>query len=211
MTGSKQGMSFTFHEHARIVAKRPGRFRADLVQLSTDNAPQQRLTVISNGVKVWTYRPGTRQYSVMSYKAFQDANDDVTTLGLAMGSFFLGDGYALAQGFQGITKDNSAEVLAALTETGVALSSKAQSLNGTDGRVYRMDMTKQSLTYVFTVDPTANALRRVELTGTEKGMQIAFHEDLALLTPLTTLPKDTFTFTPPPGTTKVALVPVDPF
>ena len=90
MTGSKQGLSFTFREEAHIIAKRPGRFRATLTQFSADNTPQQRLLVVCNGVKVWTYRPGTRQYSVTSFKAFEAANNDVTALGLAVGGFFLG-------------------------------------------------------------------------------------------------------------------------
>ena len=114
MTGSKQGISFTFREEAQIIAKRPGRFRAELTQMAADDTPAARLLVISNGLKVWTYRPGTRQYSVTTYKAFQAANDDVTALGLAIGGFFLGDGHQLAQGFQGLTKDNSADVLKAL-------------------------------------------------------------------------------------------------
>ncbi|MDQ2800368.1 MAG: hypothetical protein M3Y13_12095, partial [Armatimonadota bacterium] len=34
MTGSKQGISFTFREEAKITAKRPGRFRAELTQMA---------------------------------------------------------------------------------------------------------------------------------------------------------------------------------
>ena len=211
MTGSKQGLSFTFHEEARIVAKRPGRFRATLTQFSADNTPQQRLLVISNGVTVWTYRPGTRQYSVTSFKAFEAANNDVTALGLAVGGFFLGDGHQLAQGFQGLTKNNSADVLTALAGLGVLLSSKAQAGNNEDDVTYRMMLTKQGLTYRFLVNPADSSLRQIELAGAQKGVQIAFKEQITQLAPLTTVPKDTFTFAPPPGTAKVATLSVDPF
>jgi len=211
MTGSKQGLSFTFREQARIVAKRPGHFRAELTQFSADNAPQQRLVVISNGATVWTYRPGTHQYSVTSFKAFEAANNDVTALGLAIGGFFLGDGHQLAQGFQGLTRANSADVLTALDATGVSLSAKVQSGNNEDDLAYRMTLTRQGLTYRFLVDSAGGALRQVELAGTQKGVQIAFKEQITQLVPLVTVPKDTFTFTPPPGAAKVATVSVDPF
>ena len=211
MTGSKRGISFTFREQARIMAKRPGRFRAELIQLSSDNTPQQRLLVISNGVTVWTYRPGTRQYSVTSFKAFEAANNDITALGLVIGGFFLGDGHPLAQGFQILTKDNSAEMLTTLAGMGVTLSSKEQSGNNEDDVAYRMTLLKQGMTYQFIVNSAGNTLRQVELAGTQKGVQFAFKEQINQLTPLTTAAKDTFTFTPPPGAVKVATVSMDPF
>ena len=211
MTGSKQGLSFTFREEAHIIAKRPGRFRAELTQFSADNTPQQRLVVISNGVTVWTYRPGTRQYSVTSFKAFEAANNDVTALGLAVGGFFLGDGHQLTQGFQGLTRSNSADVLSVLTGLGVNLSSRIQAGSDEDDLAYLMTLTQQGLTYRFIVNSSGDALRQVELMGAQKGIQIAFKEKISRLAPLTTVPKDTFTFTPPSGTVKVATVSVDPF
>lgn len=211
MTGSKQGLSFTFREEARIIAKRPGRFRATLTQFAADNTPQQRLLVVSNGVTVWTYRPGTRQYSVTSLKAFQAANNDVTALGLAVGGFFLGDGHQLTQGFQSLTKENSAEVLSTLADMGVALSSKMQAGNNEDDLSYRMMLTKQGLAYQFLVNSADGALRQIELMGAQKGVQIAFKEQITRMAPLTVASKDTFTFVPPPGAAKVATLSVDPF
>ena len=211
MTGSKQGLSFTFRERANVIAKRPGHFRAELTQFSADNTPQQRLVVVSNGATVWTYRPGTRQYSVTTFKAFEAANNDVTALGLAIGGFFLGDGHQLTQGFQGLTRSNSADVLTALDATGVTLSAKMQAGNNEDDLAYRMALTRQGLTYRFLVDAAGGALRQIELVGTQKGVQIAFKEQITRLVPLASVPKNTFTFTPPPGTAKVATVSVDPF
>ena len=211
MTGSKAGISFTFREQAHIVAKRPGRFHAELTQMAADGTPQLRLTVISNGVNVWTYRPGTRQYSVTTYKAFQAANNDVTALGLAIGGFFLGEGHQLAQGFQGLTTSNTTDVVAALQGMDITLSSKAQSANGEDDLVYRMALLKQGLTYQFAVDSQTNTLRRVELAGTQKNVQIAFREVIKQLAPQAAVTKTTFEFIPPPGVVKVKSLSVDPF
>lgn len=211
MTGSKQGISFTFHESANIVAKRPGRFHADLTQIPADGSPPMRLTVISNGLKVWTYRPGTRQYSVTTYKAFEAANNDVTALGLAVGGFFIGEGHSLAQGFQGLTKSNTSEVLTVLQGMGITLSSKAQSADGSDDLVYHMALTKEALNYDFAVDSQTNTLKQVNLTGTQKSVHVTFQEKIKQITPQTTLPNTTFEFMPPAGSVKVKLLSVDPF
>ena len=211
MTGSKAGISFTFREQAHIIAKRPGRFHADLTQMAADGTPQVRLTVISNGIQVWTYRPGTRQYSVTTYKAFQAANNDVTALGLAIGGFFLGEGHQLTTGFQGLTASNTADVLTALKGMDITLSSKAQSANGEDDLIYQMALLQQGLTYQFAVDSQTDTLRRVELAGTQKSVQIAFKENIKQIAPTADVSKATFQFMPPAGAVKVKTLSVDPF
>jgi outer membrane lipoprotein-sorting protein len=211
MTGSKAGISFTFREQAHIIAKRPGRFHADLTQMAADGTPQLRLTVISNGLQVWTYRPSTRQYSVTTYKAFQAANNDVTALGLAIGGFFLGEGHQLTTGFQGLTASNTVDILTVLKGMDISISSKAQSANGEDDLVYQMALLQQGLTYQFAVDSQTDTLRRVELAGTQKSVQIAFKEVIKQLAPKAEVSRTTFVFTPPPGAIKVKTLSVDPF
>ena len=211
MSGSRGGATFTFRQNAHILARRPGRFRAELSPVGTDGTPRPKLLVVSDGLKVWTYRPGQKAYSVVSRQSFSDANDDITALGLAVGGFFLGDGRELAAAFRDITKDNSAAVLSALSDTGVTLTSKAQSVGGVDYFVYHMNLSKQGLAYVFYVDSQTSSLKRLDLTGKTDGMQNAFEETLTTLRVPATVPSDTFTWSPPPGTKKSAAVTVDPF
>ncbi len=211
MSGSRGGATFTFRQNIHILSRRPGRFRAELSPVGTDGTPRPKLLVVSDGQRVWTYRPGQKAYSVVSRQSFVDANDDVTALGLAIGGFFLGDGRELAEAFRDITKDNSAAVLSALTDTGVTLTSKAQSVGGVDYFVYRMNLSKQGLAYVFYVDSQTGILKRLDLTGKTDGMQIAFEETLTFLRVPAAVPLNTFTWSPPPGTKKSADVTVDPF
>ncbi len=211
MTGSRGGATFTFRENAHILARRPERFRAELSPVGADGTPRPKLLVVSDGLRVWTYRPGQRAYSVVSRQSFEDANNAVTALGLAVGGFFIGDGRELAEAFRDITKDNSAAVLSALTDTGVTLTSKAQSVGGVDYFVYHMNLNKQGLAYVFYVNSQTNVLKRIDLTGKTDGMQIAFEETLTTLRVPASVPSDTFTWSPPPGTKKSAAVTVDPF
>jgi len=211
MSGSKQGLSFTFREEVKVIAKRPNRFRAELTQFSAAGVPQQKLLVVCDGSRVWTYRPGTKRYSVRSFAAFEAADDDVTALGLVVGSFFIGDAHALAQALQIITRADSADFLAGLGDKGATISSRTESAGGHDSLVYRMTLGRQGLAYRFAVDPATGQLTQAELTGAQKGIQIGFKETLTRLQVPAATPPGTFRFFPPPGAVKAADVPVDPF
>lgn len=211
MSGSRGGATFTFRQNAHILARSPGRFRAELSPVGADGTPGPKLLVVCDGLRVWTYKPGQRAYSVVSRQAFDGASDDVTALGLAVGGFFIGDGRELAEAFRDITKDNSAAVLAALADTDVTLTAKPQSMGGVDYFVYHMNLNKRGLAYVFYVNSQTNTLKRVDLAGKTDGMKIAFEETLTTLRVPASVPPGTFTWTPPPGAKKSAAVTVDPF
>lgn len=211
MSGSKSGLSFTFREKVSIIAKQPGKFRAEITQFSADNSPQMRLLVVSDGLKVWTYRTGTNQYSVRTSKSFHDANDDMTALGLAMGGFFLGEGHDLAVGLQSITKETTALSLKELTKNGVVVTQRTEGVDGEDDYVYRLGLVNQGITYRFVINPQTAVLRQVELAGKQNGVTMAFRETITALTKPTSIAKTAFKFVPPPGAVKVAALSVDPF
>lgn len=211
MSGSKQGISFTFREQVSIIAKQPGKFRAEITQYSADNSPQAHLLVVSDGVKVWTYRPGTNQYSVRSFKSFHDANDDMTALGLAMGGFFLGEGHDLAVGLQNITKDTTPLTLKELTKNGVVVTQRTEGVDGEDDYVYRLALINQGITYRFVINPRTARLRQIELSGKQNGVTMAFRETIATLSKPSSIAKTAFQFVPPAGAAKIAALSVDPF
>ena len=209
--GSDQGKPFTLREDLQITARHPGQFHAEITSLDAQSGPKKRMSVVSNGANVWTYRPGLRQYSVMSVPAFQAAASDVPTLGLIVGGFYLGAGRPMVQAFRSITPGNSAEVLAALNTLEITLSRHAQSVANQDDYVYQMVLAKQNLTYEFYVNSQTNMLNRVELTGTQNSLQITYREDITQIAPQSAVTKSTFTFLPPPGTSKAASVSLDHF
>ena len=168
--------------------------------------------VISDGLRVWTYKPGQRAYSVVTRQAFVGADNDVTALGLRGRRLLYGRWPRAGRvAFRDVTKGNSAAVLSALSDTGVTLTAKPQSMGGVDYFVYQMNLGKQGLAYVFYVDSQTNVLKRIDLTGKTDGMKIAFQETLTTLRVPASVSPDTFTWTPPPGTKKSATVTVDPF
>ena len=211
MSGSKQGISFTFREQVSIIAKQPGKFRAEITQYSADNSPQMHLLVISDGQNVSTYRPGTNQYSVRSSKSFHDANDDMTALGLAIGGFFLGEGHDLAVGLQNITKDTTPLTLKELAKNGVVATQRTEGVDGEDDYVYRLALVNQGITYRFVINPHTAVLRQIELSGKQNGVTMAFRETIATLGKPGSIAKTAFQFVPPAGAAKIAALSVDPF
>lgn len=211
MSGSKQGISFTFREQVSIIAKQPGKFRAEITQYAADNSPQMHLLVISDGLEVSTYRSGTNQYSERSSKAFHDANDDMTALGLAIGGFFLGEGHDLAVGLQNITKDTTPLTLKELSKNGVIVTQRTEGVDGEDDYVYRLALINQGITYRFVINPRTAVLRQIELSGKQNGVTMAFRETISTLSKPETIAKTAFRFVPPAGAAKIATLSVDPF
>lgn len=211
MTGSRGGVSFTLREDAHILARRGGKFRAELTQTGPAGPPRTKLLAVSDGRTVWLYRPGLRAYSVMTNRAWAAADDDVSALGLAVGGFFLSDGHEMILGFRGITRDNTRDVLAVLADAGITLTGRAESSGGVDYFVYRMVLSREKMAYRFSVDTQTGALKRIELTGTQGGTRFALAETLSLLRVPASAPAGAFTWTPPPGTKRSVRAGVDPF
>jgi outer membrane lipoprotein-sorting protein len=211
MAGTRQGISVMLHEDLQIVSRYPNHFRATLTQYDTQGGFRKKLIVVSNGALVWTYRPGLRQYSVVSLASWKKADNDIPTLGLVIGGFYLGDGRPLVQGFHSITPTNSADVLAVLNQMDVTLSRQIKASGDQDDYVYRLTLAKQSLAYKFYVNSQTNALTRVDLSGTQDHTDFSYREDIARISPRTAAASSTFIFSPPAGTTKTAIVTTDPF
>jgi len=211
MTGTRLGVSVTLREDLQVVSRFPNHFRASLTQYDTQGGPQKKVIVVSNGAFVWTYRPGLRQYSVMSLAAWKKADNDIPTLGLVIGGFYLGDGRQLVQGVHSITPANSAEVLTVLSGMDVALSRQVKSAGGQDDYVYSLMLSKQNLAYQFYVGSQTSRLVRVDLSGAQDGTEFAYREDIRRITPRTAVPNSTFVFAPPLGTVKTPVVSINPF
>ncbi len=211
MTGTRSGVSVLLREDLQIVSRRPGRFHASLTQYDMTGGPQKKLLVVSNGVSVWTYRPGLRQYSVSTLPAFQKADSDIPTLGLVIGGFYLGEGRPFIEGLHSVTAENNDAVLSVMSSMDVALSRQTKSMRDHDEYVYSLTLTKQNLAYQFYVNTQTGALTRVDLTGTQDGTRIAYREDIQSLTPQPPAPGTAFDFTPPPGAAKAAAVSINPF
>ena len=211
MTGMRSGVSVLLREDLQIISRRPGRFHASLTQYDTTGGPQKKLVVISNGVSVWTYRRGLRQYSVSTLTTFEKADSSIPTLGLVIGGFFLGEGRPLVEGMHSVTPANNDAVLTVLGSMGITLGRETKSMRDHDEYVYSLTLTKQNLAYQFYVNTQTGTLTRVDLVGTQDGTQISYREDILSLTSQPPAPGTTFVFTPPNGAVKSSTNPINPF
>ena len=210
MTGTRQGVSATLREDLQVISRRPGHFHASLTQYDIPGGLPKKVVVVSNGASVWIYRPGRRQYSVMSFTAFQQADSDIPTLGLVMGGFYLGDGQPLADAFRSITATNSAEIISALGGLDIVIARQTKSVGGQDDYVYSLTLTKRERVYQFYVNSQTNALARVDLAGSQDGTHLTYREEVFQLTPRPAAPNSQFVFAPPSGVVKAAGVSITP-
>ncbi len=210
MTGTQAGVSVMLREDIQLVCRYPNRFRATLTQYDSADGPQKKLVVVSNGTLVWTYRPGRAEYSVTSLTAWKKADNDIPTLGLVMGGFYLGAGRPLVQGVHSITPANSAQVQTVLQQMEISLSRQVKSAGDQDDYVYSLTLAKQDLAYQFYVGSQTNALARVDLVGTQNNIQFSYREDVTRIAPDPAASPSTFVFAPPPGAIKTAAVSMNP-
>lgn len=210
MTGTQAGVSVMLREDIQLVCRYPNRFRATLTQYDSSGGPQKKLVVVSNGALVWTYRPGLAQYCVTSLASWKKAGNDIPTLGLVIGGFYLGSGRPLVQGFRSVTPANSAQVQTLLQQLEISLSRQVKSSGGQDDYVYSLTLEKQDLAYQFYVGSQTSTLARVDLTGTQDNIQFSYREDVTRIAPAPAVPASTFEFAPPPGAVKTAAVSVNP-
>ena len=211
LTGTRSGVSVLLREDLQIISRRPGRFHASLTQYDMMGGPQKKLVVVSNGVSVWTYRPGLREYSVMPLAAFKKADSDIPTLGLVIGGFYLGEGRPFVEGLHSVTAENNAAVLAVMNGMDITLARETKAMRDQDDYVYSLTLTKQNIAYRFYVNTQTGILTRVDLTGTQNGTQFSYREDIQSIALQPPVPGATFVFTPPPGAVNAAGVAINPF
>lgn len=216
ITAAKAGVTLNIHEHLKITAKKPGKFRADVTLLpnvvgagTTATPTGENYLVVSNGVKVLTVQPAARQYSLVPVATFDAANDDMPTLGLFVGPLYLGD-----QSFAGLiaafSKANTPELLAALKKQGMGLTNSPQTVDNVDYSVFTLTVAHFGA-YRFFVDAKTGTLSRMALNGVQGGLTITMTEKITSRTASPSITPATFQLTPPPGAHKVKYVPIGSF
>lgn len=208
MTISVEGTPFTLREQIKLVARRPNRFRADIALVRPDGTPTAKYVVVSDGVKVWTHRPGTKQYSVTSIAEFDKSGDDFSIRGQFGSLFFNRD---LLDGVSAMTSDNSALILQEMGKTGVKISDVGREvLEGAPFSVYSLLVEKAGVTTRFFLDAATAQVRRMETTLKEKEGVVIMRETVTRQDLGPTVPATTFRFVPPKGHVRVKAVTIEP-
>ncbi len=203
------GAAFTYREHIAIQAKRPGKFRTRITMYAPDGGRGARYMVVNDGAKVFTYRPGARQYSVTTRKAWEASDEDLPVLGL-FGSAFM-EGF-LSDVAKGLGGSDSKATLETLKTMGLTLTGKPETVDGTELYAYTLDFGgPENTAYRFLIDPAAAAIRQIELKTKDRRMELVMKEKILRLWSAPATPAGTFQFVPPRGAKKVNQLTVEPF
>ena len=204
------GASVTYRERLRITARKPNQFRSDITLIRPDGKPGARYVVVADGGRVWTYRPGLAQYSVSSRAAFESRDNDFPALGLYAGALFLSDG-GVVPAFAGPSSQDAAQTMAGLRALGMTLTSRAQTAGNVEYRVYTLNMGRDSFTYKFYVLPQTASIAQVEMNTRQQSLEMQVLERVTSSAPGVAPSASLFRFSPPPGTSRVEQINIQPF
>lgn len=197
---SGEGAQFSYTERLDVTTKLPGKFRSEITMLNPDGKPGPKIILVADGQKVWTYRPGLKQYSVVTLAQFSKTSDDLPAL-------------ALLCGIVGSLKSDKDDITdpASWDRRGTTMTVTNETVQETPYRLFTLKAVKEGYTFRFHVDPATGLIRRVSLGGKENGMDFSVTETVERQEAVAAPDPSLFRFTPPRGTKKVAKVAVGPF
>lgn len=203
---SSGGTDVTSVAKVTTLVQVPYLFRAEIT-FPSDTGKEVKSIVISDGKRVWMYRPDLKQYAVTPFEKFDDL-DDYYWIG--MSSYW----------YSSVTPDvrelftngslTDPQVLKELSMTGTSpLKGSSQILNGRS--LYSYAFTdKEGFTISALVEPTTAELKQIRLTGKSDGFNVDIAELILTRTPNPAIAPSTFKFTPPSGAKLVKSVEIGP-
>jgi outer membrane lipoprotein-sorting protein len=199
------------YARSKTVAKTSGEFRSELTFAQPGQPPTASYTIVSNGSKVWIYRPDRRQYSQTTAAKFQ-AQPYSYLVGLST-IFFLS-----------VTEANRRDINAALAVSPSFLTSlpKEQmkdlqgSMRQVDGEelyAYSYENKTENWSFNSLVNPQTGIIKQIEFTGKldakDGGTNFTLTEKIIERNSQPTIANSLFKFSPPKGTKKVKSVDID--
>ncbi|WP_373541032.1 hypothetical protein [Chamaesiphon sp.] len=211
MTVQDRGVDVKVYAQTTTIAKSSGEFRSSLVFVQPGQPPTAKYTIVSDGRKVWIYRPDRRQYSQTTIAKFQ----------LQPYSYLIGLSSIF---FLTVTEPTRRDLKAALAVSPTVLTSlpenQIKDLQGSrqqvDGReLYAYSYTNQLENWIFNglVDPQTGILKQIEFTGKldpkDSSNNFTLTEKIIDRNPQPVINNASFKFSPPKGTTKVPSLDID--
>lgn len=203
---SSGGTDVTSVAKVTTLVQVPYQFRAEIT-FPSDTGKEVKSIVISDGKRVWMYRPDLKQYAVTPFEKFDDL-DDYYWIG--MSSYW----------YSSVTPDvrelftngslTDPQVLKELGMTGTSpLKGSSQTLNGRS--LYSYEFTdKEGFTISALVEPTTAELKQIRLNGKSDGFNVDIAERILSRTANPAIAASIFKFTPPSGAKLVKSVAIGP-
>ena len=203
---SSGGTDVTSVAKVTTLVQVPYQFRAEIT-FPSDTGKEVKSIVISDGKRVWMYRPDLKQYAVTPFEKFDDL-DDYYWIG--MSSYW----------YSSVTPDvrelftngslTDPQVLKELGMTGTSpLKGSSQTLNGRS--LYSYEFTdKEGFTISALVEPSTAELKQIRLNGKSDGFNVDIAERILSRTANPAIAASIFKFTPPSGAKLVKSVAIGP-
>ena len=207
-----QGLSGQFSVLVKTIAQSPQQFRTEIYKPESDEFAQPMYILVSDGEQVWIYNTELKQYAVMDYERFDQANDNFfigfsSMLFLEMSAPFR---QAFADGV--FAPDSIVELLESFFKAeDVPLDGGLQNLQGQDYYAYNYKDSQAGFTFTVLVEPNTATVNQLQMSGKADGMDIKMTEQIIERVPLPVVAADTFTFSPPVGVTQVESLEIDIF
>ena len=203
---SSGGTDVTSVAKVTTLVQVPYQFRAEIT-FPSDTGKEVKSIVISDGKRVWMYRPDLKQYAVTPFEKFDDLNDYYW---IGMSSYW----------YSSVTPDvrelftngslTDPQVLKELGMTGTSpLKGSSQTLNGRS--LYSYEFTdKEGFTISALVEPSTAELKQIRLNGKSDGFNVDIAERILSRTANPAIAASIFKFTPPSGAKLVKSVAIGP-
>ncbi len=202
------GVKVKMYARIKTIAQTGNKFATQLIFTSPEGKVTATYQIVSNGKKVWIYRPERRQYAEISTANFNSGSD----------SFWIGTSSFL---FMSINEADRRETISNLAgnnilttilkgQTGDLQGSKRQ-FEGEELYNYSYENKTENWTFNSSVQPQTAALKQIEIAGKSNGVTFAIADKIISRNSNPTIFRKTFRFSPPKGVKKVKSLEIDPF
>jgi hypothetical protein len=210
LSGEEKGIEFNVKIETNTLVQSGGKFRSEITFTQADESSKIKNLVVSNGQKVWIYRPDLKQYAVIPYADFQKSYEDSLLIGMSSW-FFLEIPEADRKEIS--SNELSKEIL---KQIGVTNNSGIKKIDTTivDGRnlsVYTYTDVKDGYSFSGFIEPNTAILQQLQIAGKSEGVKILMTEKIIERVANPMINAKTFQFIPPNGTKKVKSLSLSPF
>jgi outer membrane lipoprotein-sorting protein len=203
------GTNIKMYAKIETIAQTGNKFVTKLTFTDLGETTKSTYKIVSNGKKVWIYRPDRRQYMETTFAKFNDSSD----------SFWIGTSSFL---FTSLNETERREMTAALGsdrnilttllkgQTG-DLQGRKQQLDGEELYNYSYENKKENWTFNGLIQPQTGIVKQIEIAGKSQGMTFSIADKIISRNSQPTISNKTFRFSPPRGVKKVKVLEIDPF
>jgi outer membrane lipoprotein-sorting protein len=191
------------------IAKLPNQFWSEISLLSLDADYQPKITIISDGEKVWKIDHNNNQYLDTNVELFSEELDSLLLFSSQIYLLFWQGFYS---GNNQMLEQFSQEELTKFMEVGITsmtlemlLNNQADLRGSLQGEhyVYEYKDQNKDLQFKIFVDPQTAVVSKIELAAKEETLSLLIRENIASRIPNPSIEKDQFTFKPSSKVKKV--------